>query len=1188
MPILSGSIARSDFIPLARWLICAGCEGQLRVSFGGWNGTIGIQHGVVRSASIADEQGPSALELIALFASCGGQFAFEDGLPSTQSDSDEGGPELWSLLERLVESHSDLTGATPHPDSVPRLVSPIDGEPDGLPTSAHLVLLSINGQRNVHTIAQRHGLSLTIHALNHLSQQGVICLDPPQSQPILRSQHNGAVALPPFSTASSRPRPTLAARLAPYAIGLAVIMGSVALAWPGYQRILKTLLQASAPSQGWGLTSFVDLGVLAGLVYWVYPSPIDLRTLFGEGLGAALAVLEGASVMASVVLAAYALVRLPQHQRAVLGSLAISYAAALAYFRFVNPYTYAYLKTTTFAALAGLPLIALGLQYLWTSEPVRVGRRQVSLQMLAPVLGVLFTALVLLNSVLTTAFFFDQTPSVFTGSVLPPSSLELRAMAARIPRGASVFVGGTPLRPEVASAIAFFLRDHPLYGEIKTLESNLSNPSPANRVPDFGVLAASQDPADEGFEIGDLVWSNADVKLYRRGAIVAHHWFKGVGSESFGPEKPLVLNVTAAGMTLDQTSSEREDSEVASRQLVLELATLEARTLRIQMNGQVQEVALPAGLSRYSLESIQVPAQVTITPSGISAMFLRTLSLRDAAEARSSLVEKRDVLVVVPTLEVAGPDVHMKLRYAGADLWRPGMAIGVNVGGSTVPGGQWAEFGWWSSSLRSSELDVDFDLAKREVSARTSTESLPVNSALPEEMDGDYVARLNFWEPFQASLGWHSPFFNLFAFQVRHGDVFATELINDAVLFMPLRDNFAAAAAPVANFDAQVEAIRGVLPRSSQVMLSPALRRQPQAVAAVANGLPDMQFYADYLAGAQYVDRSDVYDFAILAASDDASAFGYQPQDRLLATSDYAVYRRGAYRAHLQLGQDGHYPRLVQGDHQTFYTHDNSLSTLDAHASTLLPAAGAHDQITLTLASLAPTTAVITLGDGSSETLSLPGGVSRYQTHPTATATSITIAAGSGNEPVFLVALDLGDATSAESRLMQAGDALVLSTRTRLDGTARLGIDLRWAGGGASNQFFLGLNLNGTSLPNNQWFPSAWWGVTMTDPELDLELDLAERTLTATANDHPLPVASTQMESRDGDYTATLSLWEPGLATRGWPTPFIDLLQMQVRDGHVVNLTPVNAELTVISLAPASIQSGNVSMTGQTQADDRP
>src|SRR5207249_1467084 len=122
----------------------------------------------------------------------------------------------------------------------------------------------------------------------------------------------------------------------------------------------------------------------------------------------------------------------------------------------------------------------------------------------------------------------------------PPSSLELKTMADRIPAGASVIVSQTPpLKAQVASAVAFYLRDHPLYGQIETLESYLDNPPPAGKVPDYGVLAPGEDPLDRGYEPQDLVWSNADVKLYRRWDILAQHWYSAGTSLSFGQDHPL-------------------------------------------------------------------------------------------------------------------------------------------------------------------------------------------------------------------------------------------------------------------------------------------------------------------------------------------------------------------------------------------------------------------------------------------------------------------------------------------------------------------------------------------------------------------------------------------------------------------------------------------------------------------------
>src|SRR5207249_2843737 len=153
---------------------------------------------------------------------------------------------------------------------------------------------------------------------------------------------------------------------------------------------------------------------------------------------------------------------------------------------------------------------------------------------------------------------------------------------------------------------------------------------------------------------------------------------------TFGEDHPLTLTLTAGEISVGEAPSTVSVAKDASRQLVLELATLEPRTMHVRIAGHAHDVMLSAGLSRYSIESTTVPATVVVTTEGSSPVFVRTLSLRDASNALSALIEKRDVLVVTPTIDVEGTQVKIRLPYAGAEQWTENMAVGLNVGGNAI------------------------------------------------------------------------------------------------------------------------------------------------------------------------------------------------------------------------------------------------------------------------------------------------------------------------------------------------------------------------------------------------------------------------------------------------------------------------------------------------------------------------
>jgi hypothetical protein len=1173
----AGSHANSiDCVVILRFLAELEKTGWVCLSHGAWQGEVVLDQGRLVSASAEGEQGLPALELI-LLTIAEGKFAFEAGTVPASNRRDVGldGPELWRFLESVV---ADRVTSVPSPTAVPHPVRAATGRIPHLSASSRAVLSAVDGRRSVRDMADGRGLAWTVRALDELQELGLVTYEAISStngnadlrDATIAAADAPAVAL--YGRTDTAPAEGSGHRIAP-ALGrsaalITIVLGSVLLALPGYQRVVNNVLHLSGVSQGWGDTTFVDVGLVPGLSYWAYPAPKDLRELFGESVGVALRIAENLAVGIAFLLAAVALVRCLRagSRGRALASIAISYAVLLVYLRFVSPYPYGYFKAVTFGALAWVPLVAEGLALVWSARTWPIGRLRLRTRSITLVIAVSLIGLLTLNTGLTVAAYFNQTPTVFTGSILPPSSLELKTMADRIPAGASVFVSQTPpLKAQVVSAVSFFLRDHPLYGQIDTLESHLDNPPPAGQVPDYGVLAPGEDPLDRGYEPQDLVWSNADVKLYRRGDILAQHWYPAGTSLSFGQDHPLDLGLTAQGIGINEGATDAPpDGVVATRQLIMDMGTLEPQALRLTINGQTRDLALAAGASRYTLESMSVPARIALAADGDTPVFVQSLSLRDASDAPSSLIERPDVLVAVPTVQVQGTTIHVRLRYAGADAWTDRMFIGVNVGGSAVPSGGWAEFGWWGTDLGRPDLQMDLDLATRQVAANNASSEQFVNSALPQVQDGDYIGRVGFWEYTQASLGWQSPAYYLFVFQVRGGQVRAPAGAADPVIFLPWRTTYAATPDATAPFQSEVTAIRDALPPSASVMFGPGLRKTPAAAAALSQALSGFDIAADFLSGAQYTETGHVYDFAILDRHEDPEPFGYQPQDRLLATEDFALYQRGESMAYLHLGVDGGYPQVAGDKHLTFQVTANTV-TSSPSVDGAVPASGVRRQLTLTFGSLAPSEVAVTVGNEPPRTVSLPAGVSRYQTEAVAVPTTLAVG-GVGEQSAFLLAVDLGEPVANGPRLVPDPDVMLLSTRLQQDGNAQVGVDLQWAGGRRDATFYAGVNLNGISVGERQWFAGSWWGLQLASRRVHLDIDLDMHTVTASTPDAPLPVTERMFASGDGDYSAQLSLWEKGLAQQGWPTPFIPLFTDQVRDGHVTRLVREDAQLTVLSL----------------------
>jgi len=178
---------------------------------------------------------------------------------------------------------------------------------------------------------------------------------------------------------------------------------------------------------------------------------------------------------------------------------------------------------------------------------------------------------------------------------------------------------------------------------------------------------------------------------------------------------------------------------------------------------------------------------------------------------------------------------------------------------------------------------------------------------------------------------------------------------------------------------------------------------------------------------------------------------------------------------------------------------------------------------------------------------------------------------GQSSEPVYVLSADVAEEAAHPSTTVPDPAMLVVSSQVTQGSPAQLAIDLRWAGGDPSSHFYMGVNLNGFAASDGQWFPATWWGMRMNDSPVYIELDLQNRALSATTSNGPIQVSSELLDSRDGDYTATMSLWEPELVARGWATPFIELFETQSRNGQVVQVVPRSTDLTVVRLLPQAV-----------------
>ncbi|HVA23407.1 MAG TPA: hypothetical protein VMW62_03365 [Chloroflexota bacterium] len=960
-----------------------------------------------------------------------------------------------------------------------------------------------------------------------------------------------------------------------------IFAGSVVLAVAGYQRILATALYAwrnrnsTQPilSQGFGDKQFLNISNLTGFSYWTWPAPKPVAGYVGVLAANLISKLESVALVLAVLLVVYALLRLPWRRKSIMLSFGLGYLALLLYLRFVAEYYYAYMKAFTFAAFVFLGLAAIGLRYWWASgKDLRAWLRWPS-RTLAGLTSVLFAALLVFNGTLATAFYFNQPQTALTGSVLPPSSLALEQMVKLIPPGVPVFMTESPpLRPEIASPLAFFLRSHPLYGRIKTFESELNNPPPAGVVPDYGVLAASEDPADRGYLPQDLVWSNSEVKLYKRSTTIAHYLFTAAQSLAITPQQPLDFTMTAGGIELGKGAAPANVGTGPQRQLVIELGSLKSQTVDVLVNGQARHIDLSPGLARYGLESLPTPAQVSVRSTAGSPLFVRSLSLLDEPSAASFLSQQRDVLVAVPTVKVEGSVVHLDLQYAGADQFTDQLVVGLNVGGNAL-GGEWVGMGWWGTDLRRSQIQLDLNLQTKDATARTDQQELHVNSDVGDTKNGDYTGMFNIWNWSLAQTGWHSPFYNLFKFSIRNDQIGTPQVQTDPVIFLPMRSNYPVAPEAAAPYLPQLSELQGHLPQGAQVMLSPTLLSTPAALGALAANLKGVNVFADFLTGAQYVEPGHVYDYAIMAAKDDPSSLGYQDGSVVWTGKDFKLFKRGTTLVHLDLKRDGNYPKLTAGQQFVFYPDANQVYTQETlKRDTALP--GTKRQVTISLASVDAAAAAIRVNNGPAKMVNIPsGGLFQYRTPPIDVPSTISVT-GQSDVPIFVSSVDLGLPTSATGQTSENTNALVMSVNAREIDQSTLDLQVSWAGGGdPSRLFFMGVNAGGNADKEGQWFSLGWWGVPMPSQDLHMQINLSNRNAQANADGTPLQVSTLQAPLRNANYNVGLSLWESGLAQRGWPTPFIPVLHFSSTNMRPTNAVPESTQLSIIPLLPSTATS---------------
>jgi hypothetical protein len=282
------------------------------------------------------------------------------------------------------------------------------------------------------------------------------------------------------------------------------------LSLPAHIPFLTSFFWQYYSSTGAGIRDFPQLAEIVGLSYFDYMrygptgSPVEASPL-------ALVV-----TIATLLVAALGVLAADPKRRTLFAAMAgigIVYVLAL---RFVLNHPYGYLKGVTLFVFMLIAFVIAGLVWLWQSA-VRIRKWQT---ITVRVLVLIFVAMYLvlswssLNSIIAR---YGQQPAYFD-----QDALRLAELPALLTPAASVYVPGNGNIPPVFMGFAaYFLRDHPVYGDVHTGYFPYTNSPPATGY-GYALLPQGTDPASQGLGNWGAVWANSMAKILAPMPMPAH------------------------------------------------------------------------------------------------------------------------------------------------------------------------------------------------------------------------------------------------------------------------------------------------------------------------------------------------------------------------------------------------------------------------------------------------------------------------------------------------------------------------------------------------------------------------------------------------------------------------------------------------------------------------------------------
>ena len=186
MTELNGTLEGIGLQPLLGFLESLHTSGTLVVEDGPWAGNLMLAGGQLVGASFGAEQGLAALDAIFL-ALPSARFAFSDQVGACEINLVLEPEPLRQHLSALAREAVRLSAAVPSLECVPRVL-PADDADGGrseitVGRSALNLLLALDGQHSVASLARQRGLLPTLRALADLVELGLVLVERPSTAP---------------------------------------------------------------------------------------------------------------------------------------------------------------------------------------------------------------------------------------------------------------------------------------------------------------------------------------------------------------------------------------------------------------------------------------------------------------------------------------------------------------------------------------------------------------------------------------------------------------------------------------------------------------------------------------------------------------------------------------------------------------------------------------------------------------------------------------------------------------------------------------------------------------------------------------------------------------------------------------------------------------------------------------------